>query len=252
MGLDIPTTVAATPPPLDVGRDALFLDVDGTLLDIAPRPGDVAVEEGLPEVLARLCERLDGALALVTGRDIATIDRLFVGSGFAIAGVHGAELRLVSGETRHRPPHPALAGIKSRLAAWVAERPGLLLEDKERAVAVHFRAQPEAEEEVERHLRAILADAGPGLTLQPGKMVREIRPADADKGGALRALMDLAPFCGRRPVMIGDDWTDEPAFAAARAAGGLGYRVGLADRPTAAEGFFEDPPAVRRWLRAQA
>ena len=252
MASDTSLTGATEAPPLDPSRDALFLDVDGTLLDIAARPGDVAVEEGLPAVLERLSARLGGALALITGRDIATIDGLFASARFAMAGVHGAELRLPDGRTRHQPPHPALDGIKAGLAEWVAARPGLLLEDKERAVAVHYRGQPQAAGEVEAHLRALAAAAGPELTVQPGKMVMEIRPAAADKGVALGTLMALPPFRGRRPLMIGDDLTDEPAFAAAMAAGGRACRVGAADGPTAAEMCFADPAAVRRWLAAQA
>ncbi|HVV95401.1 MAG TPA: trehalose-phosphatase [Hyphomicrobiales bacterium] len=240
------------PRPLDLARDALFLDVDGTLLDIAPGPDAVVVPEGLPATLVRLAERLGGALALLTGRDIATVDRLMAPARLAVAGLHGAELRLPDGTRQEADPPPELGPVRAALRAFVAARPGLLLEDKGAAVAVHFRAAPALEGEVAAEVRRLVAAAGPALALQAGKMVAEIRPAGGDKGSALESFLALPPFIGRRPVAIGDDWTDEAAFLAANQAGGRSLRVGRADRPTAATEIVASPAALRSWIAAIA
>jgi trehalose 6-phosphate phosphatase len=247
---DMTDRAARTPPLLDTAGDALFLDVDGTLLDIAARPDLVVVPDGLPATLVALAGRLGGALALLTGRDIATIDRLMAPARLAVAGLHGAELRLPDGSLQRQPPPAALGPVRAELARFAAARPGLLLEDKGAAVAIHFRAAPEREDEVAAMARALVAEAGPALTIQVGKMVVEVRPAGGDKGTALQALLALPPFAGRRPVAIGDDWTDEAAFVAANHAGGRSLRVGIADRPTAAREIIAAPEDVRCWLAA--
>jgi trehalose 6-phosphate phosphatase len=238
------------PRPLDLAHDALFLDIDGTLLDIAPTPDAVEVPAGLPATLCRLAERLGGALALLSGRDVSTVDRLMAPARLAVAGLHGAQLRLPDGTLQEAAPPPELEPVRAALTAFVDARPGLLLEDKGAAVAVHFRAAPALEDEVAAEVRRLIAAAGPVLTLQSGKMVAEIRPAGGDKGSALRRFMELPPFLGRRPVAVGDDWTDETAFVAAGEAGGRSLRVGRVDRPTAAQEVVASPAALRAWIVA--
>lgn len=230
---------------------AFFFDIDGTLIDIAATPDAVVVPEGLPALLGRLTERTGGAMALLTGRDVATVDRLFAPVRLPVGAVHGALLRDASGGIIGDPPDPALAGVRNRLAAFVAAHPGALLEDKGVALAVHFRADPALAPLAEAAVKDALAGAGPSLAVQPGKMVFEVRPAAADKGEALAAFMRSPAFSGRRPVAVGDDLTDESMFVEARRDGGLAFRVGAAAGPgSAAEPAFATPADVRRWLVA--
>lgn len=228
------------PPYAVLERDAaLFLDIDGTLLDFSPSPESVIVPPGLPECLARLQQRLGGALALVSGRSLADIDRLF-GPGFAAAAEHGALLRGADGAllARHQPD-PALAEIAPSLRQAVAARPGTLLEEKDFGLALHWRAAPEHGEALTA-LGEKLAVPHSGLVLLPAKQALEIRSRGPDKGEALAAFMARPPFRGRRPVFIGDDVTDEPAIERARELGGAGLHV--------AHDFRGEPEAVRQWL----
>lgn len=230
---------------------AFFFDIDGTLIDIAATPDAVTVPPELPALLDRLCARTGGALALLTGRDIATVDRLFAPARLPAGAVHGALLRDASGAIIGDPPDPALAGVRRRLAAFVATHPAALLEDKGIAVAVHFRADPSLGPAAEAAAREAVAAAGASLMVQPGKMVFEVRPAAADKGAALSAFMGSPAFAGRRPVAVGDDLTDESMFGAALRHGGLAFRVGAAaGRGSAAEPAFATPADVRQWLAA--
>ncbi|MGE0717947.1 MAG: trehalose-phosphatase [Alphaproteobacteria bacterium] len=239
------------PPGIRLGPGwALFLDVDGTLLDIALRPDEVTVPPGLTIGLAKLAERLGGALALVSGRTIDNLDRLFAPLVLPAAGVHGAELRLAPGlPVAAAPAEPALTDalpVLRRLAdAW----PGVVVEDKGRAVAVHFRLAPAAEPAIVTTMTAIAAKGG-GLEVLPGHMVRELRDGRHTKGTAVRTFMATSPFMGRRPLFLGDDVTDEDGFRAAEAAGGValavGHHPGLG-RPA----VFGRPADVRAWL-AQA
>jgi trehalose 6-phosphate phosphatase len=228
---------------------AFFLDIDGTLIEIAPAPDAVVVPPGLPGLLDRLCAGTGGAMALLTGRDIATVDRLFAPARLPVGAVHGAHLRDASGRIIGDPPDPALAAVRERLAAFVAAHPPAILEDKGIAVAVHFRADPGLEPEAEAVVREAVSAAGGSLVVQPGKMVFEVRPAGADKGAALAAFMRGPAFAGRRPVAVGDDLTDESMFAAAKAHGGLALRVGAAADPrSSAVTAFAAPADVRQWL----
>lgn len=226
---------------------AFFLDIDGTLIDIAPTPDAVIVPPGLPAMLGRLCGQTGGALALLTGRGIATVDRLFAPVRLPIGAIHGTEIRFPDGEIAASPHVPALAGIRRRLTDFVAAHPGALFEDKGSAVAVHFRTDPALQGAVEREVRAA-AEAAGGLVVQPGKMVFEVRPAGASKGHALAAFMAHAAFAARRPLAIGDDVTDESMFAAALRLGGCALRVGAAETDSVATVKFRDPAAVRRWI----
>jgi trehalose 6-phosphate phosphatase len=236
-------------PPLLAPHHALFLDFDGTLAEIAPRPDAVTVDRELPGILERLAQRLGGALAIVTGRRVAEIDPLLAPAVLPAAGQHGAELRpRPGGSVQLRTP----AGIAT-LARQLIERFGadarLLIEDKGAAVALHFRQAPERALEC-LHAVRVLAEPWPDLEVITGKRVVEVRGRDADKGQALRALAREAPFAGRPPVFVGDDRTDEDAFAVIEAAGGYGVKVG--DGPTAARYRCSGVADVRAWLRASA
>jgi trehalose 6-phosphate phosphatase len=240
----MPVTLPQSPDGL-----AFFLDIDGTLIEIAPSPDAVVVPEGLPGLLAGLGARTGGALALLTGRDIATVDRLFSPARLPVGAVHGAMLRDADGTVTGGAPDAALAAVRARLAAFVAAHPGALLEDKGIAVAIHFRAAPDLAGIAAAAVEEAVAEAGGGLAVQPGKMVFEVRPAGADKGAALAAFMRGPAFGGRRPLAVGDDLTDESMFRAALERGGLAFRVGTAAGPgSAAIPAFDGPADVRDWL----
>ncbi|MBA1147697.1 trehalose-phosphatase [Ectothiorhodospiraceae bacterium WFHF3C12] len=227
---------------------ALFLDFDGTLVELAAHPDHVEVNERLREVLARLRRLQAGALALVSGRSIASLDGLLAPMTLPLAGVHGLERRDARGHI-HRPAGAVdrLAALRRTLDGFIAERPGLFYEDKHLALAVHYRAAPQHAGELERFLRRALHELGNGFQLQTGKAVFEVRPAGADKGSAVRAFMAEPPFAGRLPVFAGDDRTDEDAFAAVNALGGISVRVGDG-RPTAARYELADVEETLAWL----
>ncbi|MGA3403218.1 MAG: trehalose-phosphatase [Acetobacteraceae bacterium] len=222
---------------------ALLLDLDGTLLDLAPRPDAVVVPDGLPDTLRRLRDRLDGALGIITGRPVETVDALLGDAPYAVAGEHGGAVRHARGETLQRPalPAPPAAWLEAveRLAA---AHPGALLERKARGFALHYRAVPEAGPALRDALTALLAGSA-AFELLPAHMLWEVRPRGVDKGKAVRALMERAPFAGRKPLFIGDDVTDEDAISAARALGGAGFQVDSA---------FGTPAGVRAWLKDAA
>ena len=206
---------------------ALFLDFDGTLVDIAPRPEAVRVDAALPGRLAAVRERLDGALAVLSGRPIAEIDRLLAPLRLTAAGVHGLEVRAdpAGPVVAAAAATDALSAVRAVLAAAGMPGAGVHVEDKRLAVAVHYRNAPERGEMV----RALLADVvalHPSLHLVAGKMVVEVKPAGVDKGTALMNFLARPPFLHRMPVMIGDDVTDEDGFRAALAAGGRAIKVG--------------------------
>lgn len=248
---DVQAAREGLPPALPRSPDgwAFFLDIDGTLIDIAATPDSVVVPSDLPPLLAGVAQGAGGALALVTGRDMATVDGLFAPFRLPVGAVHGALIRGTAGEVAGDAPHPGLAEVRRRLEPFAAEHPAALIEDKGTAIAVHFRADPALEGEARETVEAAVAASGPGLTVQPGKMVFEIRPAGANKGLALRILMQDDAFRGRRPVAVGDDLTDEAMFVAALDAGGLALRVGAPPaQGSAAEVAFAGPEDVRRWL----
>lgn len=227
---------------------ALFLDFDGTLVDIAPTPDEVRVEPGVREHLARLRGPLGGALMLVSGRGIPVLDGFLSPLRLDAAGLHGIELRLGEVLRPCRPEeHPelrqALAEIRSRLAG----EPGLLVEDKGCSFAVHWRLADRARAELGEALVEGAAERlGPGYRLQRGKMVGEILPARASKGAVIEDVLQRPPYRGRLPVFIGDDVTDEHGFAAVNARGGLSVKVG--DGPTQAKRRLPGPAALRELL----
>jgi trehalose 6-phosphate phosphatase len=243
------TVAALRPPPLDHRGDALFLDLDGTLIEIAETPDQVVADEALLHLLRELAADLGGALALMTGRAIADADRILCGAVDCIVGLHGAECRLRPGVMlRTAEPDGAMEAIRATLYAAIAIG-GLnaRIEDKGASVALHYRHAPASETEVRMAADALAA--AHGLAVVHGKMVCEILPPGPSKGGALAELTRHAPFIGRRPVSVGDDVTDETAFAAAAGLGGLAVHVG-APRTTAAGFNLPNVRAVRGWLSA--
>lgn len=224
---------------------ALFLDLDGTLLDIAPTPDSVRVPAGLIETLADLRQRLGGALAIVTGRARDTVDGLLAPLAPAGGFGHGAELRDAGGRVVEIPALPAVpAGWVARLLRQSADWQGVVLERKPHGLALHYRNAPTRREDVFDALVALLAEDDGGFELLPAQMAFEIRPRLANKGRAVEALMDAAPFRGRRPIFVGDDVTDEAGMDAARRQGGLGLRVG--------RDFPGGPREVRAWIARAA
>jgi trehalose 6-phosphate phosphatase len=251
-----PLTKPADPPfwrPDGDRTQALFLDVDGTLIEIAPKPDEVRVDPLLPGLLARLSERLDGALALISGRSIATLDRLLGPTRLPAAGLHGAELRRTGDAPIQRmEPSPALLSFRPILAAAAADWRDVLLEDKDIAIALHYRQAPERASDVRALMERLAAGSGGELEALLGRSMVELRPVGAHKGRALTILMGEPAFAGRAPVMLGDDVTDEDAFAVAAAMGGRGLRVGIAEGRWQGTPDLEGPQAVRAWLATLA
>lgn len=234
------------PPRVDLAVVALFVDIDGTLLDIAARPDAVVVDAALRSTLRELHARLGGALVPISGRKLAEIDALLglpIGNA---AGLHGAELRDAGGHVASMQ-NPSLASARVRMRELAPATPGLLVEDKGAAIAFHYRGAPNAEAEVRRIAAELLDEAGPDYELLEGRRVIELKLRHADKGSALNTLMHAPPLAGRTPWMVGDDVTDEDAFEQANALGGVSVLVGHR-RPTAARHSLESPAAVRQWL----
>ncbi|KAA5603081.1 trehalose-phosphatase [Blastochloris sulfoviridis] len=230
-------------------RFALFLDFDGTLVDIAERPDAVVLDPATLDALVRLQHRLGGALAIVSGRNLATLDALFAPFRFDASGLHGAECRL--GERTHFehgvPTHfrRMVDDLKHRFGADT----GLLVEDKGKAVSLHWRLAPERAEDALAAMTAIVADLGGAYRLQHGKAVAEIVPVGASKGVAISRFLAEPPYRDRCPVFIGDDLTDEHGFEVVNARGGLTIHVGAG--PTRAQARLASPAEVRariaRW-----
>ncbi len=226
---------------------ALFLDFDGTLVDIAPRPDAVVVPGGLAELLARLAESLDGALAVVSGRPIAELDAFLAPTRLTAAGLHGLEIRV--GDRVERMAAPSgLQAVRSDLIA-APEAAGLRIEDKGLSIALHYRHTPERADAV-RGLAEGLARPHPDLSVLHGKMVVEIKPRAASKASALARLMAEPPFAGRCPVFVGDDVTDEDGMRAALERGGTAVKIGAGD--TCAPHRLPDPAALLAWLARPA
>lgn len=228
---------------------ALFLDIDGTLVEFAPTPEAVEVSGDLPARLDRLARRFGGGLALVSGRRIADIDRLFEPYRFPAAGIHGAERRDAPGGLHSAGLTSAdLEPARVELRRFVSRHPGLLLEDKGRSLALHFRQAPTLEGAVRQALERVCARLPADAWLQPGHCVIEIKSGSASKRRAIEQFMQELPFAGRVPLYLGDDLTDLGALAYAESAGGRGIFVGPAPRP--GWGWLPDPAAVREWLRS--
>lgn len=236
------------PPPLDLLRHAaLFLDFDGTLVDLHDRPEAVVVDARLAILVTRLSDALAGRVAIISGRPVASIRALFGDPAFAISGSHGLEVAWPDGRMTRAERPAALDRIVASMQAFATATPGILVEDKPLGAALHYRTAPAAEAAAQALAHRLADDSG--LHLQTGKMMIEIRVPGADKGTALQALMRAPAMAGHRPVFLGDDDTDEPAMIAAAALGGAGVLIGE-PRPTAAAWRLDGVAATLSWLEA--
>jgi len=243
-----PEPHSLAPPPLDLlHRSSLFLDFDGTLVEIAARPDAVIVEEYVHRLIGRLCEKLEGRVAVISGRSVENIRHLLGAPTLAIGGSHGLELQWPDGRSSTAVSAKTPHVLPRRLEALKERHPALLIEQKPFGVAIHYRLAPEAEHEC-RTLAASLAREF-DLLVQPGKMVVELKSAAADKGSTVDALMAEPPMMGTRPIFVGDDETDEAGFMAAKRKGGAGILVGAA-RPTSAAYRVASVDEALKWLTA--
>jgi trehalose 6-phosphate phosphatase len=226
---------------------SLFLDVDGTLLEFESHPDLVRAPEGLLDLLQGVSNELDGAVALISGRSLADLDRVFAPWQPYAAGGHGTEVRGPSGTRLHHVDQSAVQELRQFVVRDVERLPGVWIEDKGYGFAVHYRDHPEHEAVVSRLAAKAAQQSAGALEVQPGAFVQELRPAAFDKGHALDELMEQPPFRGRRPVVVGDDRTDEFAFVAANRHRGVSILVGPRD-DTVARYRITDPAGVRTWL----
>jgi trehalose 6-phosphate phosphatase len=233
---------------LRLSECAVLLDIDGTLLDLAPTPREVWVPPGLAKTLSQLHEKTSGALALVSGRSLNDIDLIFAPEQFPAVGGHGAEMRISADSEAvavHAPPMDK--ELKRRLAAIAKLSPGILLEDKGYSLALHYRLAPHAEKAIYEAVSLIRADLPDApIEVLPGKCVCEIKHSGFTKATGVRELMAHEPFRGRRPIFIGDDVTDESVFAIMPDFDGLAFSVGR--RAQRVAGHFDEPRDVRAWL----
>lgn len=226
---------------------ALFLDVDGTLLDIAVTPTTVRVPRGLTRALTNVGNSLDGALALISGRMIEDLDELFCPLRLPTAGLHGAEIRRrAGGQTEHLDCAPIAPALREAINGLVASHRGVEIEDKGHTLALHYRSRPAAGPLLTHALARLIEHHGPGLCLLSGRMVLELRDMRHSKASAVSAFMAVQPFAGRRPIFLGDDRTDEDGFTAVERSGGLALPVGRHNEGR--EPAFANPAEVRDWL----
>jgi trehalose 6-phosphate phosphatase len=241
---------AAHPVPLPTTAWCLFLDVDGTLLELADHPGAVFVDADLMQLLERLRAAANGAIALVSGRTVGDLDRLFGDLRLPLAGLHGCERRDAQGHLHVAPVAiEQLADVREGLMRLVARHPGLLLEDKGAGLALHFLQARELEHELRAEVALLAAPLVPRFALLDGHAVIEVKPAAHTKDSAVTEFMQEAPFRGRVPIFIGDDQTDYGGFDAVRRFEGLAVAVGPRVK---AEWWLPGPVAVRQWLEQLA
>jgi trehalose 6-phosphate phosphatase len=227
---------------------ALLLDVDGTILDLAPTPREVWVPPSLRHAMTRLSERTGGALALVSGRPLSDLDLLFAPLQLPAVGGHGAEIRRIAGSSLDiRRTVPLDTALRRKFAAIAESRPGILIEDKGYSVALHYRLAPELGDVVnEAAVQISLENPSVSIELLRGKSVLEIKQVGFSKATGVRELMRYPPFRDRRPIFIGDDVTDESVFEIIGDFDGLAFSVGRMF--SGVDGHFENPEAVRGWL----
>jgi trehalose 6-phosphate phosphatase len=240
---DTPTRLPAPPPSLP--RPALFLDLDGVLAELAETPDAVVPHPRRTAVLKGLIPRLDGRVAIISGRTIAEIDRIAEDSMASASGVHGLERRRADGSFQRAEASESVRRAITAFEDFARTRPGVMVEDKAVAAGLHYRGAPDAAPAAEELVQRLAAETG--LAVQPGNMVIELKTPGASKGTALKAFMAETPFNGATPVMLGDDLTDEDGFKAAAELGGFGVLVGP-PRETAARYGLPDVDAVLAWL----
>jgi trehalose 6-phosphate phosphatase len=239
--------IAATSLIGDLRDCAILLDIDGTILDIAPAPQEVWVPPELRQTLVRLQELTGGALALVSGRKLDDIDTIFAPLRVAAIGGHGAEIRPVPGTEPRRRAGALGADFKRQLASLSELGPGIFVEDKGYSLALHYRLAPDRGAALRAAVVGICAQMPAGaVDILPGKFVFEVKPAGVNKALAVQELMRFAPFADRHPIFIGDDTTDEPVFGVIPEYGGIGFSVGRVVAGT--DGHFDTPQDVRAWL----
>ncbi len=226
---------------------AFFFDIDGTLADLAPTPSEVRLEHDLHTLIRDLHHASGGALALISGRSIESVDSIFSGPHLPVAGHHGLERRNAEGKiSRHDATSDKLVNARARLSAMVSRHHGLTLEDKGLSLALHYRAAPALASFAHRTMRGVHAKMGPEYAILTGKRIIEIKPSGKDKGEAVREYMAEQPFRGRTPVFVGDDVTDEHGFAVVNSLGGHSIKVGPGR--TVARWRLRDVRSVRVWL----
>ncbi|HVE50294.1 MAG TPA: trehalose-phosphatase [Casimicrobiaceae bacterium] len=235
-------------PPALASGCAVFLDIDGTLLELAPAPDAVYVDPEIAKLLPNVRRSLGGALALITGRSISDVDRLFPGLRMTVAGQHGCERRDALGTLHlHAPRTETLERLRTLFTDFARKYEGLLVEDKGSTLAIHYRQAPQLAAKVHKTMiDGVAATDAKAYRLQPGKQLLELRPDNRDKGTAIRDFMAERPFKGRCPVFIGDDRTDEHGFEVIDQMGGWSVKVGRGR--TRARYRLADVSAVRRWL----
>ncbi len=232
---------------------ALFLDVDGTLIEIADAPDAVHVDDRIGGLLETLRRRLGGALALASGRSLDVLDGFFSPLELPAAGLHGLERRSADGAVHRTEGAGALDPARQELARFAAAHPGTLLEDKSATLALHYRRAAGAEAAAREVMERIRSSLGAAYRVQEGKMVLELKPHRPNKRTVVEDFMEEAPFCGRVPVFVGDDITDEEGFDAAQSAGGAAIVVGLdseSGRTSNARYGLSGVRELHRWLEA--
>lgn len=233
-------------PPLLSGNLAFFFDLDGTLAEIKPHPDQVYIPAAVRTLLQKMSVMSNGALALISGRSMSELDRLATPFHFPLAGVHGAERRDINDKTHVVTlPEPVVKALQQQLSEALLPFPGTEIEAKGMAFALHYRHAPEAADAI-LELAKSMTLRYPELALQPGKCVVELKPLGIDKGAAIRAFMQEAPFAGRTPIFIGDDLTDEAGFKQVNALGGLTIKVGAG--VTSAHYRLANVRMVYHWL----
>ncbi|WP_244815589.1 trehalose-phosphatase [Caballeronia sp. Lep1P3] len=239
------------PDSLSLAETAFFFDFDGTLVELASTPDGIFVPRSVPDILAALRRATNNAVAVVSGRGIDNIDSFLQMPDLPVAGMHGAERRDANGDVQRIGFHDErLLRMEHVLEGVVKANPGMLLEIKGAALALHYRNAPDREAAARAATERLVSEYADAYVLQPGKMVYEIKPKDVDKGRALRAFMAEPPFTGRKPVFIGDDLTDEKGFAVVNEFDGLSVKVGAGE--TVARSRIESVELLLDWLQVIA